>query len=183
MIKSTLGFLILLWGTLEITAQEKFMDQNGKVVFEASEALFEEVKATNTSATAIFDSQTNEIASLALVKGFRFKNALMEEHFNENYAESDSYPKAIFKGRLIDFDLTQMKSEQVEITLKGSLSFHGKEKEISTIAKVERMQDGLAINGHFVVTPTDFDIKIPKIVRNKIAKEVQIAFDFNLVKK
>ena len=74
-------------------SQEKYLTKTGLLNFEASVPSFEEIKATNTNVTAIFNAANGQFATLALVKGFRFKNALMEEHFNESYAESDSYPK------------------------------------------------------------------------------------------
>lgn len=183
MLKGVLVFVLVFLGLMSVNAQEKYIDKNGIIIFEASEKLFEEVKATNETVTTIFDAQTNEIASLALVKAFRFKNALMQEHFNENYAESDSYPKAIFKGKLVNFKLEELQSENSQVDLKGKLSFHGKDKEIETVVTVQRAGDKLAILGDFIVTPADFDIKIPKIVRNKIAKEVQVKIDFKLAKK
>ena len=70
-------------------SQEKYLTKSGVLNFEASVEYFEEIKATNTNVTAILNTSNGQFAALALVKGFRFKNALMEEHFNENYAESD----------------------------------------------------------------------------------------------
>ncbi len=163
--------------------QDKYIDKNGTVVFEASEKLFEEVKATNTSTTAIYNIETNEIAALALMKGFRFKNSLMEEHFNENYMESDIYPKAIFKGKLVDFDTETLNATTTEVQLKGTLELHGKQKEIETVLSIQKVDDIISLTGTFSVTPADFDIDIPKIVRNKIAKVVNVTFDFKLVKK
>src|SRR6187549_3993369 len=83
-----------------VSAQDKMITKTGKVTFEASVPAFEEVKAKNETATCVLNPTTGEIASLALMKGFRFKIALMEEHFNENYIESDKYPKATFKGKI-----------------------------------------------------------------------------------
>ncbi|MGC6430511.1 MAG: YceI family protein [Jejuia sp.] len=163
--------------------QDKYIDKNGTVVFEASEKLFEEVKATNTSTTAIYNIQTNEIAALALMKGFRFKNSLMEEHFNENYIESDTYPKAIFKGKLIDFNVEDLSANNTEVKLKGVLELHGKQKEVETLLSIQKVDTIISLTGTFDVTPGDFDIDIPKIVRNKIAKVVNVTLDFKLVKK
>lgn len=165
-------------------AQSKYLDQNGVIIFEASEKLFEEVKATNNSVTAIYDTETNKIASLALMKGFRFKNSLMEEHFNENYIESSKYPKATFKGALINFDPTKDLSEKIsEVLVKGVLELHGKQKDIELTLKVQKIGNTISMTGEFVVSPSDFDIDIPKIVRNKIAKEVRVSLDFKLAKK
>ena len=86
-------------------SQEKMVSKSAKVIFEASVPSFEEVKAVNKNVTFVLNPATGEIASLALMKGFQFKVALMEEHFNENYIESDQYPKAKFKGKIEGFDL------------------------------------------------------------------------------
>ena len=92
----TLRLVVFLFLTGIGTAfsQGKFLTKSGAITFEASVPSFEEVKATNDKVTAIINTETSDIAALALVKGFRFKVALMEEHFNENYAESDKFPKA-----------------------------------------------------------------------------------------
>ena len=98
-----LSLLIVI--SLSSFAQTKMFTKSGKISFEASVPAFEEVKAKNESVTCVLNPSTGEIASLALIKGFRFKVALMEEHFNENYIESDTYPKAIFKGKIDNFDV------------------------------------------------------------------------------
>ncbi len=165
-------------------AQDKYLDKNGVLIFEASEKLFEEVKAVHKTTTVIYDTQTNQIASLALIKGFRFKNSLMEEHFNENYIESSKYPKAKFKGSLIDFNPNEdLDGRSKEVTLKGTIEVRGKEKEIETTLTIQKVDDVIAMTGAFEVSPSDFDIEIPKIVRNKIAKVVTVMLDFKLVKK
>src|SRR5688500_14963512 len=92
--KNVLIALLLL--SAGVSAQ-KMITKTGKVTFEASVPSFEEVKATHDAVTCVLNPATGEIASLALIKGFRFKIALMEEHFNENYIESNKYPKATFK--------------------------------------------------------------------------------------
>ncbi|MFP2997280.1 YceI family protein [Spongiivirga sp. MCCC 1A20706] len=170
----------LLFGVVifsSAVAQTKYLEKNGVLIFEASEKLFEEVKAVNKSTTVIYNEATNQIAALALMKGFRFKNSLMEEHFNENYIESGKYPKAIFKGELLNFDPTKSK----QATVKGILEIRGKKKEVETVLNVQQIGGTISMTGEFVVTPQDFDIEIPKIVRNKIAKEVNVKLDFKLV--
>lgn len=174
------SFLIF---TGKIQSQERYIERDGVLIFEASEKLFEEVKATNESVTAIYDPQTNKIAALALIKGFHFKNSLMEEHFNENYIESEHYPKATFKGEFINDTTAISDNTATEMEVKGTLKLHGKEKEIQTVLNVQKIGDIISMTGDFKVTPQDFDIKIPKIVENKIAKEVHVKIDFKLAKK
>nr|WP_299343230.1 YceI family protein [Allomuricauda sp.] len=178
-----LSLVITILASSILSAQNKYIDKKGKVAFEASEKLFEEVKAITESATAILDTETNQIASLALVKGFRFKNSLMQEHFNENYIESDTYPKATFKGKLIDFDSSKLSESPSQVAVIGKLKLHGKEKDIRTDVSVYKVENSIMMEGTFKVKPEDFDIGIPKIVRNKIAKEVLVQINFKLIQK
>jgi len=165
------------------TAQGKYIDKNGKIDFEASEELFEPVKASNESVTVILDTETGDMASLALMKSFRFKNSLMEEHFNENYIESETYPKATFKGKLLDFNFSDLTEEEKDVVVDGKIVLREKEKQIKTSLKVKKSNDSIVITGSFSVAPEDFDIEIPSVVRNKIAKEIIITLDFKLEKR
>jgi len=151
------------------------------ISFEASEATFEPVKAKNNSVTAIINIQTGEMASLALVKEFIFRNALMQEHFNENYAESDSYPKATFKGKVANFNFEEIIESEREYQVSGVLNFHGVDKEISSNMYISKEGTAIVLRGAFSSMPQDFNIKIPKIVRRKIAKEVKVQFVFKLL--
>jgi polyisoprenoid-binding protein YceI len=166
-------------------SQNKFITRNGIVSFEASLPSFEEVKATNKSVTAIINTENGEFAALVLVKGFRFKNALMEEHFNENYVESDKYPKATFKGKISDFDIETLEASKRKMTYNGTLEFHGKTKTLEnlplTLSKDEAYN--IILSGTFDVNVDDFDIKIPKVVSSKLSKIVIVTFHFILNKK
>ena len=110
---------------LGLNAQGKYLTKTGIVNFEASVPAFEEIKASNKTTTAIINTDNGEFAALVLVKGFRFKNALMEEHFNENYAESDDYPKATFKGVINNFSMRDL-DKTANLKFNGSITFHGK---------------------------------------------------------
>jgi len=169
--------------SINIFSQTKYLTKTGVVNFEASVPSVEEVKATNNAVTAIINSDNGEFAALVLVKGFRFKNALMEEHFNENYAESDTYPKATFKGKIKGFSVDKINTTS-SFTIDGALTFHGKTKQLKdVILNITKSEDTISISSNFSVNVSDFDIKIPKIVRNKISEKVEVSFDFNLKKK
>ena len=162
-------------------SQSKYLTKSGVLNFEASVEAFEEIKATNTNVTAILNTANGQFAALALVKGFRFKNALMEEHFNESYAESDEYPKAIFKGKLADFSLENIQTTYI---INGSLSFHGVTKTLENVSvKITPSENSFILTGSFEIAPNDFDIEIPSIVSSKIAEIVTVVFDFELIKK
>jgi len=165
---------------LNVFSQEKYLTKTGSVNFEASVSSFEEVAAKNNSVTAILNSQNGEFAALVLVNAFRFKNALMEEHFNENYSESSIYPKATFKGIIQNFSIINLEKKSV-FKIIGELTFHGKTKKLEPITLICLIENGtLKITGDFVVKASDFDIKIPKIVSNKIANNVKVSFQFEL---
>ena len=164
-------------------AQEKYLDRSGTILFEASEGTFEPVKAKNNSVTVILNSNTGEIASLVLMKEFQFRNALMQEHFNENYIESDVYPKATFKGKISTFNLSGLTAEKKEFTVTGLLKIHGVEKQIEIKLLISMDGSYIFLKGYFIATPQDFNIQIPKIVRNKIAKEVKVQLEFKLKKQ
>ncbi|WP_130735551.1 YceI family protein [Flavobacterium sp. J27] len=161
-------------------SQEKKTTKTGEITFEASVPSFEEVKATNKGVSCILNTQTGEIASLALVKGFRFKVALMEEHFNENYIESGKYPKAIFKGKIENFDVSKLTEKEQKFTINGTLELHGKTKNIASVALIKKSGDTIIIDNTFTVKPEDFDIKIPSVVSQKVAKTVDVTCHFNL---
>lgn len=172
--------LLTVLSFAQLQAQTKYIDQNGEIEFEASEELFEPVQAINASATAILNIETGEIASLALMKGFHFENSLMEEHFNENYIESETYPKAVFRGNLQNFDHSLLTEDPTEVTVDGKLKLREKEKGVHTTLSLQKVGDAIIMKGSFQVTPSDFEIEIPKIVANKIAKEVIVRLAFTL---
>lgn len=184
MMKKIITLLILLFWFSPFYAQVKFITKTGVTEFEASVPSFEEVKAKNESTTAILNSINGEIAALILVKGFRFKNALMEEHFNENYAESDEFPKATFQGVINNFELSNLKELKSNYTLNGVLTFHGKSKEIvNENIEISLKNNMISLSGNFIVDVSDFEIEIPKVVSNKLSKKVYVTYHYNLKEK
>ncbi|RVT72268.1 YceI family protein [Flavobacterium sufflavum] len=171
---------VLFLGKTAVFSQDKKITKTGQIVFEASVPSFEEVKAVNESVSCILNIKTGEIASLALMKGFRFKVALMEEHFNENYIESSKYPKAIFKGIIKNFNLNNINKNGTKLELNGKLELHGVSKDISVFAIVKKSGEDIELVSDFDLTPADFNIQIPKIVRQKIAETVHVKATFLL---
>lgn len=175
--KKTL-LLALLIVAINAFGQEKMTTKTGKVSFEASVPAFEEVKGVNNSVTCVLNSATGDIASLALMKGFNFKIALMEEHFNENYIESDKYPKAVFRGKIQGFDAASLTATAKDYTIRGKLEMHGKSKEISAPAKIKKTENGIEIVCDFTVDTDDFAIDIPSVVKSKVSKNVNVHSEF-----
>ena len=138
-----------------------------------SQTPLEDIKAENNQVFAAVDLSKKTIAFSMLLKGFLFRKELMQEHFNENYVESDKYPRATFSGTFSG-EIDPAGQAAVTILVKGKMSLHGLEKEFSTPATIE-IKDGL-MNGtaKFRLLPQDFNIIIPSLVREKIAKQIDV---------
>lgn len=174
--------LVFLFLNLSISAQ-KYYTKTGKTEFKASVEAFEPVEATNNSTTAILNTVSGEIASLLFVKAFNFRVALMQEHFNENYMDSNIFPKATFKGVLSDFKFLDISNTEKKYFLKGILTLRGIGKEVETIASFSKKKDKLMMKASFGVQPEDFNIKIPRIVSSKIAGTINIFIAYELIEK
>lgn len=174
--KNLLLFLALVLST-SIFAQKIYFTKTGKIVFDSTTPM-ENVHAENEQVTSFIKTTDGEINFAALIKSFKFRNALMEEHFNEDYIESDQYPKAVFKGKILDFSKVDLsKDEAQEVTVEGNLSLHGTTKKIKTKATLHPQKDKILAKAEFTVSPEDFNIKIPSIVREKIAKVINVSVD------
>ncbi len=177
-----IGILIMLFITSYASAQ-KYFTKTGETEFKASVEAFEPVEAINKSTTVILNTKNGTIAALLFVKAFHFEIALMEEHFNENYMDSDKFSKATFKGKIIDFDATSISETKKEFKLKGILTVRGKTKEIETVVHLKKVANKIILVSQFDVAPQDFDIEIPNIVRKKIANAVQLKLNYELIEK
>jgi polyisoprenoid-binding protein YceI len=161
---------------------QTYFTRSGNTDFKASVAAFEPVEATNKSTTVILKTATGDLAAQLFLTAFQFRVALMQEHFNENYMDSNTHPKAVFRGKLADFNFTEL-SIKKEYDLSGSLTIKGIQKEITTTARVTLDGDKVIVSSKFTVAPQDFDIDIPNIVRKKIAETIHITLNYELVEK
>src|SRR5258708_19227789 len=110
-----------------------------------------------------------------ILKGFIFPKELMQEHFNENYVESDKYPKASFSGTFTG-NLDVSKDGQYPVMVKGMLSLHNTTKEIEVPATLEVKDGTLSGQSQFEIRPEDFRIHIPSLLKVKIPKEIPSTF-------
>lgn len=178
--KTALLILFILAGNTLFS--QKLMTRTGQIKFEASAPTFEPVAAVNKSASAILDKSNGEFAVLVLVKAFKFKVPLMEEHFNENYMESSVYPKATFKGKIINFDASNI-SVSKKYDVEGDLTIHGVTKKIKTKISVTPKDGKLNLTNNFTVKAQDYNIKIPSIVKSKVSEDISISLDLLLDEK
>ncbi|WP_281238932.1 YceI family protein [Flavobacterium praedii] len=177
--RTALILLILMLGNTIFS--QKMITRTGLVTFEASMPSFEEIAAKNNTASCILDKGTSDFVALVLIKGFQFKSPLMEEHFNENYMESSIYPKATFKGKVLNFDSKKLTTTKSVYDLEGDLTIHGVSTKIKTKINLNLASGKVVATSSFDVKPQDYKIEIPNLVKDKIAKNITINFNFSLV--
>ena len=153
---------------------QKYFTREGKVSF-FSEAPVEKIEAHNSKATAVVDAEAGKIEFAVLIKAFQFEKALMQEHFNENYMESSKYPKAVFKGDVVNMDKVDLgKDGEYPVEVKGSMTIHGVTNEIEAPGKFIVKDGNITAASSFTVEVADYKIEIPAVVRDNIAREVRI---------
>lgn len=141
-----------------------------------SKTPMEDIKAENNQVYAAVDLSKRTIAFSMLLKGFLFRKELMQEHFNENYVESDQYPRATFSGTFSG-NIDRVGQQAVVIEVTGKISLHGVIKEFSTPATIEIHNGTLTGKSNFQLIPRDFNISIPSLVRDKIARQIDVVIN------
>jgi polyisoprenoid-binding protein YceI len=150
------------------------MTRNGFIGF-YSHTPMEDIKAGNNQVAGVIDISTGEMVFQVLIKSFHFEKALMEVHFNENYIDSEKYPKATFKGKITNLTSVDFsKPGTYKTTVEGDLSIHNVTNKITTEGTIEVVPDGINANSKFYITPEDYGITIPAIVRDKIDKKMEV---------
>ncbi|CAL2062622.1 YceI family protein [Tenacibaculum sp. 190524A05c] len=166
--------LLLLFLNLGTIFGQQFIARQGQVTF-FSYATVEDIEAKNNQVLSILDFDKKEIAATMLMRAFVFKKDLMHEHFNESYIESDIYPKATFEGILLEG--LENAGPQTQL-INGKITIHGITKEIEIKTTIQKTENSYTISGEFNLTVKDFNIKIPPILSNNIAKVVLVKFNF-----
>jgi hypothetical protein len=171
-------YLFILASLLYIPVQaQSWITRNGKISF-YSKTPMEDIKAVNSQVFAAIDAAKKTIAFTLLQKNFLFEKQLMQDHYNENYVESDKFPKAQFSGTINGNIGTTPGVYKVQID--GQLTFHGVTKPVSMPAELELQQGKLIGKSTFNIKPSDYNIQIPSLVKDKIAAEipVQVSAEF-----
>ena len=162
------------------TEAQRFITKSGKITF-FSDSPLEKIEAVNNSVNSALDTQTGMFVFKVLMKSFTFEKALMQEHFNENYVESDKYPVATFKGKVTNIDKIDFGTAgKYDAIVEGNLTMHGKTKKIKTTGVFTVYDEGIKGTSSFSIKLADYGVEIPSIVAEKIAKEILINVDINL---
>ena len=163
-----------------LSAQERFATRNGHVSF-LSETAVENIEAHNHKVTSVLDATTGAIEFAVLIKAFEFEKALMQEHFNENYMESNTFPKATFKGKVAGVTTDQLKTPgSYPVTVSGDLTMHGVTKPVTATGSFVVDESGaVKASSTFPVKPEDHGIEIPGVVRKNIAQQLKVSVDLS----
>ncbi len=170
--------LLCLFGVSSLTQAQKFQSDESFVKFFSSAPL-EDIEAVNRTARSIIDLGTGDLVYSVKIKDFQFEKSLMQEHFNENYLESDKYPTSTFSGKIKDWD--GQKGEQ-EVTVLGKLLVHGVTREVAITGKINYDGDHIKIDAVFPVLLKNYKVKIPKAVFYNIAEQVEVTVKFEYSK-
>ena len=167
--------IISLLICLPLTAgAQKFATKTGYIGF-YSHTPIEDIKADNNQVASILDTSTGEIAFQVTIRAFRFRKALMEEHFNENYLESAKFPGSTFTGKILNHSAIDFTREgRHEVTVEGNLTIRDVTRKITEKGIIEITSGGINAESKFIVASADYGIKIPAIVRNNIAKTIEV---------
>lgn len=170
---------IVLFAASALFAQ-KYITKNGHISF-YSETPLEKIEAHNKQVNSALDVTTGDFVFKLLMKSFEFEKALMQEHFNENYVESDKYPNAEFKGKVVDHTKIDFKKNgKHDVIVEGDLTIHGVTKKVKEKGSLEIKDGKIMANSTISVKPADYEIKIPKAVVANIAETMDVKVNATL---
>lgn len=171
--------ILLLFAATTMMGQ-LFVTKNGFIKF-YSDAPLEKIKAVNNQVNTALNTETGDFVFKVLMKSFTFEKALMQEHFNENYVESDKFPNATFLGKVTNLgEIDFSKAGSYNAIAEGKLTMHGvtktvKEKGTLTVGNGKIM--AIAV---FPLRLSDYEVKIPSVTADKISETVEITVEVTL---
>lgn len=174
--KKILTLIIIALSALYASAQKHFT-KTGHIWF-YSHAPLEDITAHNYQVTSVIDSRTGDMAFKVTMSAFQFEKALMQQHFNEKYVESERFPESTFKGKIMDpakVDFT--KDGEYKAQVEGDLTIHGITKPVKADGTITVKGGKVFAKSLFQVAVADYDIKIPAAVKDNIAKTIDIHVD------
>jgi polyisoprenoid-binding protein YceI len=163
---------------------QKVFTKNGTISF-FSKTDMEDIYAKNSQVMSVLNTATGEIQFSVLIKSFNFEKALMQEHFNENYMESDKFPKSSFKGSVDDKSKVDFsKDGTYSVTVSGELEMHGVKNKVSAVPSSIIIKDGkISGNSKFKVKLADYGIKVPNLVKDNISEIIEVTVACNYDQK
>jgi polyisoprenoid-binding protein YceI len=188
--KNSLVLMLVLTLFIGVKAQTKESDKtqvyttsSGTIKF-FSKTTAENIDATNNQVKAALDANTGNMEFAVSINSFLFKKALMQKHFQENYLESDKFPKSTFKGSIVNNAAVKYATDGTyPVNVKGKLTMHGVTKDVNIPGKVTISGKKAILSGDFNVLLDDYNIKVPANNASQIAKSIKVTVDCSLQKK
>ncbi|MGN6532294.1 MAG: YceI family protein [Ginsengibacter sp.] len=180
--KLILLVMLIAFTSIKADAQV-YYTKNGNISF-FSKTVLENIDAENNQVISVLNAETGALQFSLLNNAFHFPKAKMEADFNENYMESDKYPKSTFKGTITNLnDVNFNKDGSYPVKVNGDLTVHGVTKNISTPGTITITNGNVSAVCSFKVMVADYKIQIPSIVSNKIGESIEVKVDCNYQKK
>ncbi len=177
-----LFFTLILFASNAEAPPQLYSVNTGTITFR-SDAPLELVKASSNQLKGIFDAEKKQFAFSLNVNTFKgFNSPLQQEHFNENYLESNKYPRASFEGKIIE-DVDLKKNGYYNIRAKGNLTVHGVSQERIIKCELTIKNNIVSVKSNFTVLLADHNITIPKVVHEKLASEIKVEVKADLIDK
>lgn len=178
--KKLMFLMLFATATVAANAQTKYFTKDGNVSF-YSKAAVEDIEATNKKVTCVVDAATGQMEFTMLIRAFEFEKELMKEHFNENYMESEKFPKSTFKGTIENVSTVKWTTDGTyPVKVTGKLTLHGITKDVSAAGSFTVKGGKILGKSEFMVSLADYDIKVEKAYASKIADKIKITVDVNL---
>jgi polyisoprenoid-binding protein YceI len=161
-------------------AQGRYFTRTGKIEI-SSKATMEDIDARNKTVTAVVDSKSGALQFSVQMKGFEFEKSLMQQHFNDDYVESDKYPKGEFKGTITNNSTIKYNiNGHYTAKVKGTLTIHGVTKNVETTGTIDVNGGKLDTKAVFNILLSDYKVKIPAMVKDKVSNSIKIVVDCHL---
>lgn len=173
--------LILIMALLigGVMFSQKMITRAGEIKFDATvPGAMDEVIGTNKTVSSLFDKTTGELVVQAMVKSFKFKSPLMEEHFNENYMDSDKLPKATFKGKVLNYD-----AKTGTYDVEGDLTIHGVTNKVKTKMVISNDGQKLVLSATFTIKLSDYKLDVPALAKKTLAETAKITLKLPMENK
>lgn len=177
--KKCLSIFLTIVLSFTISKAQKLLTKEGTIDIYSQTSLFT-IEAKNQKVASILNRENGEVVASTLVRSFKFKEALVEEHFNENYMESHKFPKSVFKGKIINFEMLDLSVDgSYPIDIEGNLTMHGE-------TRLEKLQGKLIVdNGNISATAAtevslaNYKIMVEDSYKDRIKDEIKLIIEFH----
>jgi len=174
----TITLAISLIASSQLFAQ-KYKTTEGQIEIFSQTPVFT-IEGMDKKVASIINFETGDVVATTLVRSFKFHEALVEDHFNENYMESEKYPKASFKGKITNIkDVDLKKNGEYKISIKGDLTLHGQTNPLEVPGTLTVKDGKLSGKTVFNVSLAGYKIHVEESYKDAIKDEIKLNINFD----